>query len=396
MIYRFGDYALDLRSHLLRRGGEEIALEPQVFALLACLIERRDRLVTKDELVETVWGGRIVSDATLSSRISAARQAVGDSGERQAVIRTVPRLGFRFLPEVAREAGACAARPAVAQPLRYCTTPDDIQLAYALAGEGPPLVKAANWLNHLEFDWHSPIWQPLITELSAYRRLLRYDSRGTGLSDRSVEDLSFPSLVTDLETVVEAARLPSFALLGISQGAAIAIDYAVRHPQRVTHLILWGGFARGRRQRGAAAEAAESEAFVTLIRQGWGKEGSTFRKMFAALFLPEATEEQARAWTEMQRLSATPEVAARLREAIDRLDVSALLPRVRTPTLILHSAREEVAPLSEARFMAARIPEAELVLLDSANHLVLSHEPAWPQAVAAIRAFLGGGPGDHA
>lgn len=396
MIYRFGDYALDLRSHLLRRGGEEIALEPQVFALLACLIERRDRLVTKDELVETVWGGRIVADATLSSRISAARQAVGDSGEKQAVIRTVPRLGFRFLPQVALEPAAAAARPPVAQSLRYCTTPDGIQLAYALAGAGPPLVKAANWLNHLEFDWHSPIWQPLFAELTGYRRLLRYDSRGTGLSDRTVEDFAFPVLVTDLETVVEAVQPPPFALLGISQGAAIAIDYAVRHPQRVTQLILWGGFARGRRQRGNAAETAESEAFATLIRQGWGNEAATFRKMFAALFLPEATEAQARAWTEMQRLSATPEVAARLREAIDRLDVSRLLARVRTPTLILHSARDVVAPLAEARLMAARIPEAELVLLDSANHLVLSHEPAWPRALAAIRAFLGGAAADHA
>lgn len=390
MLFRFGGYALDLQTYTLRRGGEEVAVEPQVFGILAFLIAHRDRVVSKDELIAAVWDGRIVSDATLSSRISLARQAVGDSGDSQSVIRTVPRRGFRFIAEVAAGAAEdpAALRDTAAPPVRYCTSADGVQLAYAIGGSGAPLVKVANWINHLEYDWHSPIWRRMFQTLSSCRRFMRYDSRGVGLSDWTVEDFSFRYLAQDLETVVEAARLERFALLGISQGAAIAIDYAARHPARVSHLILWGGFARGRMNRGNPEDAAQSEAFRTIMRQGWGKEESAFRKMFAALYIPEAGEEQVRWWTEMQRLATSAENAVRLRESIDRIDVSDMLAQVQTPTLILHSAREAVAPLSEARFMAARIPNARFVLLDSANHLVMEHEPAWTRALDAIRDFL--------
>jgi len=391
MLYRFGDYALDLQTYTLRRGRDEIAVEPQVFGILACLIANRDRVVTKDELIDAVWDGRIVSDATLSSRISLARQAVGDSGESQTVIRTVPRRGFRFVAEVAADSAPAVAAPpaeAAAPPLRYCMSADGVQLGYALGGNGPPLVKVANWINHLEYDWQSPIWRPVFRTLSAYRQLMRYDSRGVGLSDWNVSDFAFPHLVADLETVVGAAKLERFALLGISQGAAIAIDYAARHPERVSHLILWGGFARGRMRRGNADDAAQSEAFRTIMRQGWGKEESAFRKMFAALYLPEASDEHVRWWTELQRIATSAENAVRLRESIDGIDVSDRLAQLRTPTLILHSAREAVAPLAEARFMAARIPNARFVLLDSANHLVMDYEPAWTRALDAIRDFL--------
>jgi pimeloyl-ACP methyl ester carboxylesterase len=392
MLYRFGDYALDLQTYTLRRGEEEIAVEPQVFGILACLIENRDRLVTKDELIESVWDGRIISDATLSSRISLARQAVGDSGDSQAVIRTVPRRGFRFVAEVSADSPPSAPAPPAATTgpvVRYCVAPDGVQLAYASCGSGPPLVKVANWINHLDFDWQSPIWCGIFQAISTYRTLVRYDSRGVGLSDWAVEDFSFAALASDLTTVIDATRPERFALLGISQGAAVAIDYAVRHPERVSHLILWGGFARGRLNRGNPEDAAQSEAFRTILRQGWGKEESTFRKMFAALYLPEAGDEHVRWWTEMQRVATSGENAVRLRDSIDRIDVSILLPQVRTPTLILHSAREAVAPLAEARFMAARIPNAAFVLLDSANHLVLEHEPAWTRALDCIREFLG-------
>ncbi len=174
-----------------------------------------------------------------------------------------------------------------------------------------------------------------------------------------------------------------------SQGAAVAIDYAVRNPDRVSHLILWGGFARGRRQRGLAEDAAESEAFITLMRQGWGKERSPFRDMFASLYLPEANDEQIRWWTDMQRLATSPDNAVLLRNAIDDIDVSGLLAQVACPTLVIHSEREMVAPLSEARLMASRIPGARFVALDSANHLVLHQEPAWRRALDAVEEFLG-------
>lgn len=390
MAYLFGDYSLDPQSYELKRGEQPIAVEPQVFGVLACLIENRDRVVSKDDLIDTVWKGRIVSDATLSSRISAARRAVGDTGNAQAVIRTVARRGFRFVSPVrlSHDSDVAAAAPAAAQSIRYCTAGDGVQLAYAVAGSGPPLVKVASWLNHLEFDWESPVWRGLFRDFASYRQVIRYDSRGVGLSDRAVDDLSFNALASDLDTVIDAVDPPPFALLGISQGAAIAIRYAVRHPARVSRLILWGGFARGRKRRGSREDAAQSEAMKTLIRHGWGKDTAAFRRMFAALYLPDADDRQIAWWTEMQRMATSPENAVRLRESIDDLDVAKEVARVRTPTLILHSEREAVAPFSEARFLAARIPGAKLVPLDSANHLVLEQEPAWRRATAEIRTFL--------
>lgn len=395
MIYRFGEYTLDTQAYELRRAGSIIAVEPQVFNVLQYLLQNRDRVVSKDELIESVWQGRIVSDGALSSRIKSARDAVGDSGEAQAVIKTLPRRGFRFVAPV-EETAAAEPTPgnpqsaAARQEIRYCTTFDGVNLAYSFVGKGPTLIKVANWINHLEYDWESPIWAPLIREFASYRRLLRYDTRGVGLSDWNIDEITFDLLVADLEATIEASGVESFALLGISQGAAVAIDYAVRNPDRVTHLILWGGFARGRRRRGQPDDAAESEAFLTLMRQGWGKERSPFRDMFAALYLPDAEDEPIRWWTDLQRNATSAENAVRLREAIDDLDVSDRLPKVRTPTLILHSERELVAPLSEARFLAARIAGARFVPLDSSNHLVLQQEPAWQRAVDEIREFLSG------
>ncbi len=391
VLYRFGEYALDTQSYTLQRAGVVVPLEPQVFSVLLYLMKNRDRVVSRDDLVEAVWDGRVVSDAAISSRISSVRQAVGDNGKDQTVIKTIPRRGFRFVLPV----DAPQAQPKIDLPVKspqtvsYCATPDGLSLAYSVSGGGPVLLKTANWINHLEHDWGSPMWAPLFHELASYRKLLRYDSRGVGLSDWNAKEITFERLVTDLEAVIAASGVSEFALLGISQGAAVAIDYAVRNPDRVTHLILWGGFSRGRCKRGNPEDVAESEAFTTLIRQGWGKENSPFRQMFAALYLPEANDEQIRWWTDMQRVATSPDNAARLREEIDNLDVSDQLSKIQTPTLILHSEREAVAPISEARFMAARIPDARFVSLDSANHLVLHQEPAWQHAVSEIRTFLG-------
>ena len=249
------------------------------------------------------------------------------------------------------------------QTIRFCTTSDGVQLAYAIAGSGQPLVKAANWLNHLEYDWISPVWRDLFFELTRYLEIVRYDERGTGLSDWDIEDISFDAFVSDLETVVDATGLKSFALLGISQGAAVAIDYATRYPDRVSRLILWGGYARGRRQRGTIEETEMSQAFLTLMRQGWGQDNPVFRKMFASLYLPDCTAEQIEWWTDLQRVATSPENAIRIRQAIDDIDVAELLPRVTVPTLILHSRSEAVAPLDEARLMAAKIPNARLSYL---------------------------------
>ncbi|MBM3586201.1 MAG: alpha/beta fold hydrolase [Alphaproteobacteria bacterium] len=244
-----------------------MALEPQVFDLLLHLIRNRDRVVSKDDLIASVWGGRIVSDSTLDSRINAARKAIGDSGSRQESIRTVPRKGFRFVADL-REGSRPPPVPELHHEVRFCTTADGVRIAYSEIGEGPPIVKVANWLGHLEFDLTSPIWRPYMAELSAGRRLIRHDARGNGLSDWNVADLSFEGYVRDVEAVVDAIGVERFALFGLSQGAAVAVAYAVRHPKRVSRLVLLSGFSRGRRRRGSARAAAQSEALLSLMRQG--------------------------------------------------------------------------------------------------------------------------------
>src|SRR5947209_14544943 len=265
MRFLFGDYALDLERRELRRGADLIQVEPQVFDLLAYLVENRDRVASKDDLLAAVWHGRIVSESTLTSRITAARHAIGDSGEQQRFIRTVSRRGFRFVGEVreqsaASSAGAADHKPAQeasfcrsAQEVSFCRTPDGVNLAVAVCGKGLPVVKTANWMNHVEFDWQSPVWSPLLTRLAGQFRLVRYDERGTGLSDWDVTELSFETFVHDLETVADALDLHRFALFGNAQGAAVAIAYAVRHPERVSRLVLSGGSAQGWRARGNPA-----------------------------------------------------------------------------------------------------------------------------------------------
>jgi pimeloyl-ACP methyl ester carboxylesterase/DNA-binding winged helix-turn-helix (wHTH) protein len=399
--FHFGDYFLDVDRRELRRGPALIAIEPQVFDLLVYLIQNRDRVVSKDDLIAAIWHGRIVSDSTLTSRINAVRKAVGDSGEQQNLIRTIARKGIRFVGAVSVQAEAGRASSATAaqaqsatapnslrQEVHFCTATDGVRIAYAAVGQGPPLVKTANWLNHLEYDWESPVLSPLLHELAAGHRLIRYDARGNGLSDWEVEDLSFESFVRDLECVVEAAGLDRFPLLGISQGCAISVAYAVRHPERVTHLVLYGSFARGRRRRGSQQEIMNSEAVVTLMRQGWGQENPAFRQMFTSLFIPGGTEEQMKWFTDLQRITTSPENAVRLREVVDEIDVTDLLPCIEIPTLVLHCRNDAVQPFDEGRRLAAAIPGARFVALEGRNHVPLQGEPAWDRLVQEMRDFL--------
>jgi pimeloyl-ACP methyl ester carboxylesterase/DNA-binding CsgD family transcriptional regulator len=280
----------------------------------------------------------------------------------------------------------------VRQELRFCTAPDGVRLAYATHGRGPPIVKAATWLTHLEFDWESPVWRHWLQQLGNGHTLVRYDERGCGLSDRDIEDLSLESWVGDLETVVEAAGLERFALLGISQGAAIAIAYAVRHPERVTHLVLYGGYARGRDRR-SEGQRHQADALRSAIRAGWDDPDPTFRHLFSMLFLPEGTPEQMAWYDELLRTSTTAENAVRLYRARNEIDVSELAPRVTARTLVLHARGDRVVPYEEGRLLAALIPDARLVPLESANHILLQHEPAWAAFLDELHGFLGTTPG---
>lgn len=402
MAYAFADCELDCERRELRRDGTAVHLEPQVFDVLVHLVRNHDRVVTRDELLQAVWHGRVVSEDALTSRISAARRALGDTGEDQRLIRTVPRRGFRFVGEVRQEpsragfdapvisapTGGPGANTAPPQELKFCRTSDGVHLAVATAGAGPTLVKATNWLNHLEYDWVSPVWSPTLTRLAANFRLVRYDGRGLGLSDWDVADLSFEAYVRDLETVVDTLGLQRFPLLGISGGVALSIAYAVRHPERVSRLVLVAGFPHGWFKRGSAAEIAQREALITFIRHGWGQDNPAFHQLFTALFVPGGTPEQHQWFKDLQRVTISAENAIRLARMFGEIDVAELLPRVEAPTLVLHSRHDARVPFEESLLMARTIPNARFVGLDSANHIVLSHEPAWRRLTDELCGFL--------
>jgi DNA-binding winged helix-turn-helix (wHTH) protein/pimeloyl-ACP methyl ester carboxylesterase len=396
----FGDCILDATRRELWRGGEAIHVEPQVFDLLLHLIRSREQVVSKDDLLAAVWGGRIVSESTLNNRVNAARRAIGDSGEQQNFIRTMARRGFRFVGEVREELPAGESRSSTPlegtddrrqppkQEVRFCRATDGVHLAVAVSGDGPPLVKAANWLNHIEYDWHSPVWSPAFRLLTSRFRLVRYDERGTGLSDWNVRDISFDAFVSDLETVVDTLGLERFALLGISQGAAVSIAYAARHPDRVSRLVVSGGYALGWRRRANPDEIARREGLVALIRPGWGQDNPAFRQVFTSLLMPDATMEQMQSFNELERVSTSPDNAIRLMNTFSNIDVTDELARVVAPTLVLHSRHDTPIPFEQGLMLARTIPNARFVAVESRNHLLLSHERGWRGYMDEICGFL--------
>lgn len=274
------------------------------------------------------------------------------------------------------------------QKIAFCTASDGTRIAYASVGGGQPLVKAANWLNHLELDWDAPIWAPLFRELARDHCFIRYDERGNGLSDWNVSDLSFRAFVSDLEAVVNAAGLERFPLIGISQGCAVAIDYAVHNPDRVSHLILMGGYAAGWRAGASEEVRAEREAVITLVREGWGRDDPVYRQIFSATFMPAATPDELTWFNEFQRRTTSPRNAARFLEVFGGIDVRALLSRVAAPTLVMHSQGDRRIPVTTGLELAAGIPNAEFVMLHSDNHILLGREAASEEFVAHVRQFI--------
>lgn len=276
------------------------------------------------------------------------------------------------------------------QEIRFCTATDGVRIAYATVGHGPPLVKAANYLTHLEHDWNGPVWDHWLRGLARHHTLVRYDERGCGLSDWDVTDFSMEAWVRDLEAVVDALGLQRFPLLGISQGASVSVAYAVRHPEKVTHLILYGGYARGRFKRDLnPEEKLQAETMINVIRVGWGQKNPAFRQLFTTMLIPEGTDDQINWLNELARISATPENAAKMERAFYQIDVTDLAPRVTAPTLVLHGRDDAGIPFEEGRLLAGLIPDARFVPLDSENHILREEEPAWQRFLAQVRAFLG-------
>ncbi|WP_417720103.1 alpha/beta fold hydrolase [Salipiger sp.] len=292
-------------------------------------------------------------------------------------------------PEPAAAVSAPVAANALrAQRIGFCKVRDGTNIAYATIGSGRPLLKAANWLNHLEFDWASPIWGGSFAELARDRTFVRYDERGCGLSDWDVEDLGFDAFVEDLEVVADSLGLDRFPLLGISQGAAVSIEYAVRHPERVSGLILIGGYAAGWRHLCSPEEQARREAVLTLTELGWGTDNPAYRHIFSQTFMPDAPPEGLAWFDDFQRRTTSPRNAARFQNAFGLIDVRDRLGRVRAPTLVLHSKLDQRIPLELGRDMAMGIPGAEFVPLDSRNHILVNQEPAWTVCFATIGRFL--------
>lgn len=276
------------------------------------------------------------------------------------------------------------------QEIRFCTAADGVRIAYATVGSGPPLVKAANYLTHLEHDWKGPVWRHWLSELARHHTLVRYDERGCGLSDWDVHDFSMDAWVRDLESVIDALGLERFPLLGISQGAAVSVAYAVKHPQKVTHLVLYGGYPRGRFNRDASEEEMlQAETMINVMRVGWGKDNPAFRQLFTTMLMPDGSDEQMAWLNELARISATPENAAAMERAFYHIDVRELAKRVTVSTLVLHARDDAAIPFEEGRLLAALIPTARFVPLDSRNHILLPDEPAWSRFLAEVRAFLG-------
>ena len=281
------------------------------------------------------------------------------------------------------------------QAIRFCTSRDGTRLAYAVTGSGPPLVRAPHWLSHLEYEYESLVWRQWISALSAEHRLLRMDLRGCGLSDREVANLSFDAYVSDLEAVVDAAGYTApFAIFGHSQSAAIAIAYAAAHPQRVSHLVILGGYTRGVMMRNLPPErVAEAEALVKLIEVGWGSDDASYRSLFSMKFLPGGTLEQIASMSELQRMSCDAASAVRIVNSFYGIDVRHLAPRVRCPTLIFHARGDRRVPFEEGRLMAGLIPDARFVPLETDNHILVPQEPAYGEFLSAMRDFLPQAPG---
>jgi pimeloyl-ACP methyl ester carboxylesterase/DNA-binding winged helix-turn-helix (wHTH) protein len=398
LVYEFGNFRLEVRERRLLRDGHPIPLPTKVFETLRVLLERPGRLLTKDELMQRIWPDTVVEENNLNHNISVLRRALGEQPGGQRFIETVPRVGYRFVGDVRQSGSGSGPKPpdlpaasarTMRQEIRFCTSDDGTRIAYSAVGHGPPLAKTANWLSHIEYEWDSPVWRHWVREISQHHLLVRWDERGCGLSDWNVKDLSLDAYVRDQETVVDALGLERFALLGVSQGGAVAAAYAARHPERVSHLVLCGAYTRGWRHRSEPRELEARTALLNLTRLGWGQNNSAFRQLFTTRFIPDAGAAEMEWFNDLQRVSTSPESAARLMDAFSRLDVRPLLADIEVPTIVFHSQDDGVVPFEEGRHLAAGIRGSTFVPLPSRNHLLLEHEPAWPIFLRELGPFLG-------
>jgi len=387
-IYTFGPFRLDTRERQLSKAGAVVPLSGKAFDTLVVLVEHAGTLQRQQELMDRLWPDTFVEPNSLQYNVSLVRRAI--EGVEGVELQTVRGQGYRLIAEVVH--GELAPEPSAlrsaAQRTYFCKAADGTRLAYATLGAGPPIVKVANWLSHLELDWQGPVWPSWLDLLGRGRCLVRYDARGNGLSDWNPPAVTFEHFVSDLATVFDAAGVERAPVVGLSQGAAVATAYAARHPERVSALILVGGCARGWRVKGHPALDQRFEAMMVLMRQGWGGRNAAFRQIFTKAFFPDATRELADWWDDLQRRTTTPENAANLLSSLGDIDVRDEMARVKVPTLVLHARDDATVPVSDGIELASGIEGARFVPLDSANHVLIPGEPAWHRFVAEVEGFL--------
>ncbi|MDX3834943.1 alpha/beta fold hydrolase [Streptomyces europaeiscabiei] len=398
-IYHFGQYELDTAHRRLSHDGRQVHVEPQALDLLCHLVEHRHRVVPAEELLDALGQATTVSEAELAAWLRAARSAIGDSDTRQQFIRTVDQRGHRF---VARATAASTTSPATPtgpaigaashadhEVIRFCRSADGTRIAYATTGEGPPLVKTANWLTHLDLDRTTPMWAHWFDGLTRGRQLVRYDERGCGLSEWTVPSFTLDDLIGDLDSVADAVGLDRFPLLGVSQGGAVAVAYAAHRPERVSHLVLTSAYARGQLIHAASdAERDAAEVDLNIARAGWRSQDSSFLRYVASQYLADATPAEWDAFAAYQRQTTSPANGLRFLEEFARIDVSDIAHQVACPTLIIHSRDDARIPVTQALELATLIPDSRLILLESRNHLFTADDPAWPTFLSHLDNFL--------
>jgi DNA-binding winged helix-turn-helix (wHTH) protein/pimeloyl-ACP methyl ester carboxylesterase len=394
-VFEFGPFRLEQSEHRLMHKDRPVPLPGKAFDTLSVLLERHGRLVSKQDLMNAVWPESVVEENNLDRNISTLRKALGEQATGEPFIETVPRVGYRFIAPVNIAAPALLRRraedrePEARHEIRFCVTHDNVRLAYATVGSGHPIVRVANCFNHLDFEWGSPIWRHWVRDLARGHSLLRYDGRGNGLSERNVDNFSLDAWVQDLETVIDAASLDTFALMGHSQGSSVAIAYAVRHPERVSHLILCGSYARGACHRGSAELLEARRALETLVELNFGKSHPDFFHFVTSFYIPESTAPEVQEWFKnLQLISVSSRNLVQFMRACDDINIRDLLPKVTVPTIVFHSHGDRVAPPEEGRIVATEIPDARFVPLASGNHLLLADEPAWKVFREELASFL--------
>lgn len=385
MRYLFADCLLDTEQHALFRNGKPVAVEPQVFDLLHLLLRNPKELVSRDKIVEVVWNGRIVSESAISARIAAARKAIGDDGKSQSVIQTVTRRGLKCVADVTVRNAPAGAASNQTQRIRYTRTSEGQSLAYAVIGAGPPVVRGAYTTTDLEAEWNTPSEREHFDAIAERFSLLRFDPIGFGRSDRTLDRFSFDAVAEQLKSVVDAAGFSRFGLYSESGGALTSIRFAAKYPDRVRRLVIVGGYAEGRGLRSAAPEA---DALRSLAAEGWTAPEISFVSAMMLSYFPEGPLEAVHNMARNLIAASSERLILQVRDAIHRDSVVSLLPKIQCPTLIIHARHDNVHPLSEAQKLAAGIPDAELMVLESANHIPLPGNAVWPRFITALSDFL--------